>query len=74
MAVTSPEPLVFFASICDSAGLRSGEELGSDDAHHHRHGGRADHKTGLQPRRGGRQPAVWRGALLPKRLPGFSQR
>lgn len=51
----------------------SGEELGSDDTHHNRHGGRSDHQTGLQP--GGRrcEPPVWRGALLPKRLPRLPQ-
>ena len=54
-------------------GVRSGEELGSDDAHHHRHGGRSDHQTGLQPGSGGRQPAVWRGALVPERLPRLPQ-
>lgn len=54
-------------------GLWSGEELGSDDAHHHRHGGRPDHQTGLQPRGRRRQPAVRRGALLPECLPRLPQ-
>ena len=55
-------------------GLWSGEELGSDDPHHHGHGGRPDRQTGLQPGGGGRQPAVRRGALLPERLPRLPQR
>ncbi len=50
-----------------------GEELGSDDPHHHRHGGRSHHQTGFQPGRRRCQPAVWRGALLPERLPRLPQ-
>lgn len=54
-------------------GMWSGEELGSDDAHHYRHGGQSDHQTSLQPGGRRREPPVWRGALLPKRLPRLPQ-
>lgn len=59
--------------ICVSVGLWSGEELSSDDAHHHRHGGRSHHQAGLQPRGGRCEPAVWRGALLPERVSRLPQ-
>lgn len=59
--------------ICVSVGLWSGEELGSDDAHHHRHGGRSHHQAGLQPRGGRCEPVVWRGALLPERVSRLPQ-
>lgn len=66
--------LLHLVCVCGLVGLRFGEELGSDDAHHHRHGGRSDHQAGLEPRGGRRQPAVWGGALLPERLSRLPQR